>query len=78
MVVNVLYFAALRERAGCASQRLQVPLGATVADAFAMGLPRDVAAAGGVLFAVNQAYVQADHVLSDGDEVAFIPPLGGG
>ena len=78
MVVNVLYFAALRERAGCASQSLQVPLGATVADAFALGLPGEAAAAGGVLFAVNQTYVPADHLLSDGDEVAFIPPLGGG
>ncbi|MEC9389026.1 MAG: molybdopterin converting factor subunit 1 [Myxococcota bacterium] len=78
MVVNVLYFASLRERAGCANQTLQLPRGATVADAFALGLPRDVASAGGVLFAVNQAYVQADHVLFDGDEVAFIPPLGGG
>ena len=78
MVVNVLYFASLRERTGCATQTLQLPSGATVADAFALGLPRDVAAAGGVLFAVNQVYVRADHVLFDGDEVAFIPPLGGG
>jgi molybdopterin converting factor small subunit len=31
-----------------------------------------------VMFAVNQQYVTADHPLVEGDEVAFIPPLGGG
>jgi molybdopterin converting factor small subunit len=30
------------------------------------------------MFAVNQAYVDADHPLKHLDEVAFIPPLGGG
>ena len=31
-----------------------------------------------VAFAVNQDYARADTVLSDGDEVAFIPPISGG
>ena len=30
------------------------------------------------MFAVNQEYVTEDHILTDGDEVAFIPPLAGG
>jgi len=29
-------------------------------------------------FAVNQQFVQADHVLCPGDEVVFIPPVSGG
>ena len=31
-----------------------------------------------VAFAVNRDYARADSVLSDGDEVAFIPPISGG
>ena len=31
-----------------------------------------------VAFAVNQDYARAETVLSDGDEVAFIPPISGG
>jgi molybdopterin synthase catalytic subunit/molybdopterin synthase sulfur carrier subunit len=30
------------------------------------------------LCAVNRAYVPADHVLQEDDELVFIPPLGGG
>jgi molybdopterin converting factor small subunit len=30
------------------------------------------------LYAVNKNYVSADHVLKDGDEVVFIPPVSGG
>ena len=32
----------------------------------------------GIRFAVNQCYVSPDRILVDGDEVAFLPPLGGG
>lgn len=28
--------------------------------------------------AVNQVYAQRDHLLSDGDEVALLPPVSGG
>jgi molybdopterin converting factor small subunit len=31
-----------------------------------------------VLFAVNRTYVGPRHVVAAGDEIAFIPPLGGG
>jgi len=30
------------------------------------------------LVAVNQEYVTGEHVLSDGDEAALIPPVSGG
>lgn len=32
----------------------------------------------GVAFAVNLSYAKGDHVLCEGDEVAFIPPISGG
>ena len=31
-----------------------------------------------ILAAVNHDYVERDHALSDGDEVAFFPPVTGG
>jgi molybdopterin synthase sulfur carrier subunit len=31
-----------------------------------------------VRIAVNERYVDAGHALSDGDEVAFFPPVSGG
>lgn len=35
-------------------------------------------AALGVRLAVNRKYVALDHVLSEGDEVAVLPPMSGG
>lgn len=31
-----------------------------------------------VLFAVNHNQVNADHIVQDGDEIAFMPPFAGG
>ena len=31
-----------------------------------------------VLFAVNHNQVHADHIVQDGDEIAFMPPFAGG
>ena len=30
------------------------------------------------MISVNQVYVERDHVLTEGDEVAMIPPVSGG
>ena len=32
----------------------------------------------GIAFAVNRSYVNSEHELSDGDELALIPPVSGG
>jgi MoaE-MoaD fusion protein len=74
--VTVRLFAGLRERAGVAERELDLPAGSRAYDAWselAIG-----AAPPGLLLAVNRQYVDHDHVLSDGDEVAFIPPVSGG
>ena len=47
-----------------------------LADLLAARIPTLRTAPG--LIAVNHTYVQADHILNDGDEVAFIPPVSGG
>ena len=81
MRVDVKLFAILRERAGTADLVLQLPSGATVADAsarLAEKLPDLSPFLRRVAFAVNLAYAKADAVLHEGDELALIPPVSGG
>ena len=76
MRVTVRLFAGLRERAGTAKQELELPQGARVEDAWsALGLGEEPA---GLLWAVNQKYVDKDRELTEDDEVAVIPPVSGG
>ena len=72
--MTVRLFAGLRERAGWSERTIEA---ATVADVWpALGLA-DVEPAG-LLYAVNKRYAGRDVALSDGDEVALIPPVSGG
>jgi molybdopterin converting factor subunit 1 len=74
--VTVRLFAGLRERAGVAERELDLPDGSRAHDAWtelAIG-----AEPPGLLLAVNRQYVDHDHPLVEGDEVAFIPPVSGG
>ena len=67
-------FAGLRERAGFAERELADI--ARVADVWpALGLGDEPE---GLLYAVNRAYAEPDRELTDGDEVALIPPVSGG
>jgi molybdopterin synthase catalytic subunit len=77
MQVRVRLFAALRERAGATERELELPAGARAGDVWP-ALPELGAEPGGVLVAVNQEYVERDHELREGDEVALIPPVSGG
>ena len=76
--VQVRYFAVLRERRGCDEEALAIRLGETVGALYARLFPAGADGVLPVMFAVNRQYVTKQHVLNDGDEVAFIPPLGGG
>jgi MoaE-MoaD fusion protein len=76
MRVAVRLFAGLRERAGSREREVDLGDGATVADVWpALGLGEEPP---GLLFSVNKAYASRDAGLSDGDEVALIPPVSGG
>jgi molybdopterin synthase catalytic subunit/molybdopterin converting factor small subunit len=76
MRVTVRLFAGLRERAGSAERELELPDGARVADVWApLGLGEEPE---GLLYAVNKEYAPTPRRLSDGDEVALIPPVSGG
>lgn len=81
MQITVKYFAALREAAQTPTETLALRDGATTEDARAEVAERHPAAARVLptcAVAVNQAYVPASAPLTEGDEVVFIPPLGGG
>jgi molybdopterin converting factor subunit 1 len=76
MQVRVALFAGLRERAGSAELALELPDGASVADALSRlsGLTEGVS----VVLAVNRQYANDTDILQAGDEVALIPPVSGG
>ena len=74
MAVRVRLFAGLRERAGWSERELEGV--AHVADVWqALELGAEPA---GLLYAVNKEYAQPGQQLTDGDEVAVIPPVSGG
>ena len=77
MAIKIRYFARLREQIGRAEDTLTATEVTTVADCWqvataAAPLPDDV------LAAVNLEYVDLNHPVHDGDEVAFFPPVTGG
>lgn len=79
--VRVLFFASLADLMGERRRSLHLPAGSTVGDALrdmALDVPNLAARAPHVSFAVNESFVSADAPLSDGDELALIPPVSGG
>ena len=79
MKVTVRFFAGPREKLGVSELLLELPAGSTVrslADTLVEVYP-DLGNLR-LKYAVNSAYVDQDTALSDRDEVACIPPVGGG
>ena len=81
MDIYVRLFASYREQAGTDRANVEVPDGATVADAVERllallpELPRDFRPH---LIAVNEEFATLDYRLHDGDELALYPPVSGG
>ena len=74
MRVTVRLFAGLRERAGWSQREIDgVAHVGEVWTALELGDEPP-----GLLYALNKAYVEREHELADGDEVALIPPVSGG
>lgn len=80
MHIRLRLFAMYAEAFGSDALPLELPAGATVADALAAVRSRPAAAKlpPSPLVAVNLRYAKPDVVLSEGDEVALIPPVAGG
>jgi len=79
--VTVRLFARLREIAGTPDLRIEVPGDATIHEVWttlAERFPELTAYAGTVSCAVNAEYARMTTAVSDGDEVAFLPPVSGG
>jgi molybdopterin converting factor subunit 1 len=81
MRVTIRLFARLRDIAGVPELAREVPPGATAADLW-RGLVEQFPAMAGydssISTAVNADYAKMTTVLSDNDEVAFLPPVSGG
>lgn len=81
MRVQLLFFALYRDLAGTETLDVEAPTGAT-----ARGLIGLVRERGGGLarlpaepvVAINREYASLDAPLSDGDELALLPPVAGG
>ncbi len=81
MRVTMLYFAAARERAGCGSEVLDLPEGATTRAALDLACakhPALQAVRSRLRIAVDQEFSENERPLRDGAEVALIPPVSGG
>jgi molybdopterin synthase sulfur carrier subunit len=81
MTVRVLAFGRVREALGFGERQLECDGGATagcVWDRFAAQHPVLEALAPCTRLARNGSLVERGAELRDGDEVAFLPPVGGG
>ena len=81
MKIHLRYFASFREIVGQSEEMLTVDDGATVSGVRALLLvryPRLQPVMERSASAVNHGYVPRDATLYEGDEVVFIPPVGGG
>ncbi|PIE17951.1 MAG: molybdenum cofactor biosynthesis protein MoaE [Proteobacteria bacterium] len=81
MLLNVLYFAHVRQVVGRTDERLDLAAGATVADAVAALVERHPGLgplAAVVRVAVDGEFAAGEQVLTDGAELVLIPPVSGG
>ena len=81
ITLTIRFLARYAEVAGRDSLTLEVPPASTVAQVLAL-LAADPRVRGALpskpLCALNFAQVRGDHGLSDGDELALLPPMAGG
>ncbi len=84
-MLNLIFFARVKEQLDCADMKvdwddslsnldgLKSYLGSLKGETWIEVLRED-----NLVCAVNQTVVEENHVLEDGDEVAFFPPVTGG
>ncbi|RPJ46328.1 MAG: molybdopterin converting factor subunit 1 [Betaproteobacteria bacterium] len=84
-MITLLYFARLREALGTGQEQLAQPASVNTLGALRAHLAqrggawaKEMAEGRNLRAAVNQTVATADTPVSDGDEVAFFPPVTGG
>jgi molybdopterin converting factor subunit 1 len=81
MRVTVRLFARLRDITGASELTRDCAAGATIGDVWrqlAAEFPELAPYEHSISSAVNADYARMSHAVSDGDEVAFLPPVSGG
>jgi molybdopterin converting factor subunit 1 len=79
--VTVRLFARLRDIAGAAELARDLAPGATIGDVWRQLVGEFPELAGyerSISSAINANYARMDHIVGEGDEVAFLPPVSGG
>jgi len=79
--VTVRLFARLRDIAGAPELARDVPPGATIGSVWrdlTHEFPQLAPYERSISSAVNADYARMDRAISDGDEIAFMPPVSGG
>ena len=79
--LRVMVFASLTDHFGAGPRSVSLEDGATaerLRDVLSMERPAAAIGLAGARIAVNRQFQDESVVLSDGDEVAFIPPVSGG
>lgn len=80
--LNLLVFAGLADRIGSSSLTLDVPglpiSAGDVKQLLSEAFPEASSLIATSFVAVNQEYAPEDHLIREGDEIAFIPPVSGG
>jgi sulfur-carrier protein len=84
-MINILYFARLRERLGSEREQLAFSAGVASVGQLAAQLRErggawaaELAVGRALRVAVNQQMATPQTAIADGDEVAFFPPVTGG
>jgi molybdopterin synthase sulfur carrier subunit len=81
MKIHIRYFASLRETTGRGEEALDIPIGASVLSVrteLIARYPDLQPIMQRCISALNRRYVDSETTLEDGDELVFIPPMGGG
>jgi molybdopterin converting factor subunit 1 len=79
--IRVLFFGVLRDIVGLREDSVEIPDGGRLGSVFehyAGRFPRLRDMSSSLVLALNQSFSEASAPLSEGDEVAFLPPVSGG
>ncbi|HLG21025.1 MAG TPA: MoaD/ThiS family protein [Bdellovibrionota bacterium] len=81
MNIRIRVFASLKDLIGTSEFHWDLEGRTTAAQVFdRLGdkYPQILPLKSSILYAANQSYVEKNYVLSDGDELALLPPVSGG